>query len=61
MSHPLVRPYITYEELSRLPSDGHRYELFDGEAYLSPAPSLRHQRIILKLAIASVNVGESVE
>jgi hypothetical protein len=31
-SYPLVRPHITYEELSRLPSDGHRYELFDGEA-----------------------------
>jgi Uma2 family endonuclease len=47
MSYPLVRPHITYEELSRLPADGHRYELFDGEAY-----SLRHQRIVLKLAIA---------
>jgi Uma2 family endonuclease len=52
MSYPLVRPYITYEELSRLPGDGHRYELFDGEAYVSPSPSLRHQRVALNLAVA---------
>jgi Uma2 family endonuclease len=51
MSQPLVRPYITYEELSRLPGDGNRYELFEGEAYVSPAPSLRHQRILLRLAV----------
>ncbi len=52
MSHPLVRPYITYEELSRLPGDGHRYELFDGEAYVSPSPSSYHQDALLNLALA---------
>ena len=46
MSYPLVRPYITYEELSRLPSDGHRYELFDAEAYVCPSPSLWHQDVL---------------
>jgi Uma2 family endonuclease len=51
MSYPLVRPYITYEELSRLPSDGHRYELFDGEAYASPSPSLWHQDVLVNLFV----------
>jgi len=46
MSHPLVRPYLTYEDLSRLPADGHRYELFDGEAYMCPSPTLRHQKVL---------------
>jgi Uma2 family endonuclease len=52
MSYPLVRHHLTYEELSQLPADGHRYELFDGEAYRSPSPSLQHQRILLRLATA---------
>jgi Uma2 family endonuclease len=51
MSQPLVRPYITYEELSRLPGDGHRYELFDGEAYVSPSPSLWHQDVLINLLL----------
>ena len=50
MSTPLVRPYITYEALSRLPSDGNRYELFDGEAYVTPSPTSRHQELVLTLA-----------
>ena len=49
MIAPLVRPRTTYEELCRLPPDGHRYELFDGEAFVSPSPSLDHQRILRRL------------
>jgi Uma2 family endonuclease len=51
MIAPLVRPYITYEDLCLLPSDGNRYELFDGEAYVSPSPSHQHQDLVLSLAI----------
>jgi Uma2 family endonuclease len=50
MIAPLVRPYITYEDLCRLPSDGHRYELYDGEAYVAPSPNSRHQRAAFRLA-----------
>lgn len=49
MSNPLARPYITYEELCLLPDDGHRYELFDGEAYMCPSPSFWHQKLLLSL------------
>lgn len=51
MSAPLVRPYITYEDLCRLPSDGKRYELFDGEAYMCPAPSAWHQQLLVRLIV----------
>jgi Uma2 family endonuclease len=51
MLSPLVRPYITYDDLCLLPSDGNRYELFDGEAYVSPSPFHEHQELVLRLAI----------
>jgi Uma2 family endonuclease len=60
MSYPLVRPYITYEELSRLPSDGHRYELFDGEAYVCPSPSLWHQDVLVNLLLAFRTAAQGV-
>lgn len=47
---PLFRPYTTYEDLCRLPSDGQRYELIDGEVYLAPSPTSHHQRVLLRLA-----------
>jgi Uma2 family endonuclease len=62
MSYPLVRPHLTYEELSRLPADGHRYELFDGEAYMSPSPSSRHQRVLGRLhLVIGAGAPEGVE
>jgi Uma2 family endonuclease len=39
----------TYEDYARLPDDGYRYEVIDGELYMSPAPSTLHQRILLQL------------
>jgi Uma2 family endonuclease len=48
---PLIRPYITYEDLCRLPSDGHRYELFEGEAYVAPSPFHEHQELVFRLAL----------
>lgn len=32
-----------------MPSDGNRWELFDGEAYLTPAPTHRHQKVLGRL------------
>jgi len=52
MAHPLVRPRVTYEELCHVRSDGNRYELFEGEAYITPSPDLRHQRTVRRLARA---------
>jgi Uma2 family endonuclease len=42
-------PPMTYQDLLRLPEDLLRHELIDGEHYVSPAPALQHQRIVLNL------------
>lgn len=39
----LLRPRVTYADLERSPEDGHRYELYDGEVFVVPAPLPRHQ------------------
>jgi len=50
MDGPLVKPYITYEDLGRMPPDGNRYEVFDGEVYVMPSPTVRHQRLVRRFA-----------
>jgi Uma2 family endonuclease len=44
-----VHPRISYADLERLPEDGRRYELYDGEVFVVPAPLLRHQIAQLRL------------
>jgi Uma2 family endonuclease len=43
----------TYEEYARLPQPsearGTRFEVIDGELYVTPGPSLRHQRLVIQL------------
>ena len=34
-----------------MPEDGNRYEAIDGELYVTPAPTVRHQRVSGKLGI----------
>jgi len=41
-------PY-TYEAYCYLPADGKRYEIIDGELYVSPAPSPFHQTVSRRL------------
>lgn len=43
---------ITWQETLLLPEDGKRYEAIDGELYVTPAPSLRHQWISAELQAA---------
>lgn len=38
-----VRPRISYADLERMPEDGRRYEIYDGEVFVVPAPLPRHQ------------------
>lgn len=37
---------ITADDLDDFQSDGYRYEVVDGELYVTPAPSVHHQRIV---------------
>jgi len=40
---------LTREDLAAMPQDGKRYEIMEGELYVTPSPSLQHQRITAKL------------
>ncbi len=42
---------LTRRDLEAMPDDGHRYELIGGTLVGTPAPSRRHQRMSLRLAI----------
>jgi Uma2 family endonuclease len=46
---PWGRPLVR-DDLDRMPDDGHRYQLLDGSLLVSPAPRLRHQRAVFRLA-----------
>ena len=40
----------TVERLHRLPDDGQRYEIIDGELFVTPSPVFRHQYAVLELS-----------
>src|SRR5436189_1745433 len=39
-------PILTIADLEAIPEDGNRYELIEGELFVSRAPSLKHQVIV---------------
>ena len=41
----------TYEDWLRLPNDGRRYEVLNGELYMTPPPSIGHQIAVTKLSV----------
>lgn len=45
----------TYEDWLRLPSDGYRYEVLNGELHMTPPPSTQHQRSAFRLALEMAN------
>jgi Uma2 family endonuclease len=41
---------LTYDEFQTLPRDGSkRFELIEGEVYMTPSPNTKHQRAVVKL------------
>jgi Uma2 family endonuclease len=50
MVMPVARADWTVEMLDALPEDGQRYELIDGELFVTPAPSNDHQLVVTALA-----------
>jgi Uma2 family endonuclease len=46
---------LTYEDYAKLPDDGNRYEIIDGELYVNPSPVPRHQFIVSALTGAFIN------
>jgi Uma2 family endonuclease len=47
---PAARSDWTIEMLDALPDDGDRYEVIDGELFVTPAPSDVHQLVVLAVA-----------
>jgi Uma2 family endonuclease len=46
MHMPAFRRQWTVDDLQDLPDDGQRYEVIDGELFVTPAPSFTHQRAL---------------
>ena len=51
MAMPAQPSEWTVQMVRALPDDGNRYEVIDGELYVTPAPSWTHQRAVLELAL----------
>jgi Uma2 family endonuclease len=58
MALTLDRPPKTLMEVYRMLPEGTRAELIQGTIFMSPAPLLDHQRLILKL---SISMGQFIE
>jgi Uma2 family endonuclease len=46
MHMPTLKRYWTVDDLDDLPDDGQRYEVIDGELFVTPAPSIDHQAAV---------------
>jgi Uma2 family endonuclease len=45
----MATSWITWRDTLLMPEDGNRYEAIGGELYVTPAPTVRHQRISANL------------
>src|SRR5512133_2851364 len=52
MHMPTLKRRWTADDLRELPDDGNRYEVIDGELFVTPAPSLRHQEAVAQMYMA---------
>jgi len=44
-----ARKRLTYADFEKIPSDGNRHEIIDGEWFMTPAPNLDHQGMVSEL------------
>src|SRR5215831_4614788 len=51
MAMPAQPTEWTVDMVRALPDDGNRYEVIDGELFVTPVPSLTHQHAVLELAL----------
>ena len=51
MHMPHLARQWTVDDVQALPDDGNRYEVIDGELFVTPAPRLRHQEAVFELAV----------
>ena len=66
MAMPAQPTEWTVEMVRALPDDGNRYEVIDGELFVTPAPSVFHQRAVRELLliiahyVRASNLGEAL-
>jgi Uma2 family endonuclease len=46
-----LTPKLTYRDYVLIPEDGKRHEIIDGEHYVSPAPFVPHQDLVVELTV----------
>jgi hypothetical protein len=46
----MSRVALTYRDYAALPDDGRRYQILNGELFVTPAPTTRHQIISMRLS-----------
>ena len=46
MAMPMLKRQWTFDDLEDLPDDGNRYEIIDGELFVTPSPVLSHQAAV---------------
>jgi hypothetical protein len=46
-----LEPLLTIADIDSMPEDGNRYELIEGELFVSRAPSLIHQGIVRNVLV----------
>ena len=51
MAAPHTPTHWTVDMVQALPDDGRRYEVIDGELFVTPSPSYDHQEAVLALAV----------
>jgi len=48
---PATKRQYTIQDVRAMPDDGNRYEVIDGELFVTPAPATRHQAAIRELSL----------
>ncbi len=54
----LIGTRLNYEDFCLLPNNGRRYEIIDGELFVTPSPLWRHQNVLTNLLLS---LGEFVK
>lgn len=55
MSQEISRVRLTYQDLVMFPEDGLRHEIIDGEHFVTPSPTTRHQQVLTDLLVSLAN------
>jgi Uma2 family endonuclease len=49
---------LNYDDFCLLPNDGKRYEIIDGELFVTPAPKILHQKAVSRLSASLLTFAE---